>query len=202
MTRLISPLRRNADCRSRHWIKSWLRRRVGKASPCAGRSEIARLIDRRGGLCDIRRYSHDAAPEPRGGDRPRRPRGPRRRLKRRGGAVAGASDRLRRRARQKLDRLWASPRLSGGAAGGPHRRRRRAAHNFAGPGRDPLRRQRRDRAARLRSRLRRSPPPRRDLRDRAVRAEGKLHHRRTRLLPPPSGRGGPASRSPRRAGRR
>ena len=49
--------------------------------------------------------------------------------------------------------------------------------------------QRRDRAARLRPRLRRSSPPRRDLRDRAVRARRKLHHRRTRLLPAPS-RGG------------
>ena len=41
----------------------------------------------------------------------------------------------------------------------------------------------------IRSRLRRSYPPRQDLRDRAVRREGKLHHRRTRLLSAPSGGG-------------
>ena len=71
-------------------------------------------------------------PEPRRGDRPRRPRLPRRGSVGRGGAVAGASDRLRGRARKRLERLFASPRLSGRLAGRPDRRRRRAARDFAG----------------------------------------------------------------------
>ena len=48
---------------------------------------------------------------------------------------------------------------------------------------------RRDRAARLRPRLRRASPAGRDPRSRAVHTSEKLHHRRARLLPSPPGRG-------------
>ena len=48
--------------------------------------------------------------------------------------------------------------------------------DFASAGGNPLRRQRRDRAARLRPRLRRSAQPGRDLRYRVVRARRQLHH--------------------------
>ena len=49
---------------------------------------------------------------------------------------------------------------------------RRAARDFASAGRDPLRRERRDRPTRLRSRLRRSLPPRRNLWRRDLRPKG------------------------------
>ena len=128
--------------------------------------------------------------EHRRGDRPRRPRMPRRGSVGRGGAVAGASRRLRGRARKRLERPFASPRLPGRLAGRPDCRRRRAARDFAGARGDPLRRPRRNRSARLRPRLRRPSQAGRDLRDRAVLAEGKLYHRRARLLPASPGRGG------------
>ena len=136
-------------------------------------------------------FPHDAAPD----TSPRRPISPlahpRRGRERRSGAVARASDRLRQRAWKRLERLCASHGLSRRLARGADRGRRRAGRDFAGSGGDPLRRQRRDRAARLRPRLRRASPPRPDLRRRAVRAKRKLHHRRTRLLPASSRRSRP-----------
>ena len=96
------------------------------------------------------RISHDAAVHSRSGDRPCRARDPRRRRQRRGGAIAGAGDRLRQRARQRLERLFPSHGLSGRLASGTDRRRRRAGRDFARSRGDPLRRQRRDRASGLR----------------------------------------------------
>ena len=94
-------------------------------------------------------------------------------------------------ARKRLERLFPSHRLPDGLAGRTDRRQCRTPRHIASARRDPLRRQRRGRPARIPSRLRRFSPPRRDLRPRAVLPTRKLYYGRTRLLSAPSCRGRP-----------